>query len=229
MTPIQNPYAGPTIPQPSRFPRYLLIGCGSLLGLLLIGGIATYFLFWTAVDRILVGFTTDRPLTIPHIQMDEATYTALEERIRDFGSAMEGEAPATPLVLTAEEINVLILRHSKLDNDGAGAVVRILGSQVEAEISIPVGNVLKGLEGRYLNGKAVLAVGVVEERLVAYIQDLRIGDKYLPDQFRERLSRENLLRNAYEKDSDLSNVLSRIRSVEVRDGAIVLTPASRGK
>lgn len=220
------PHPVPPSTPPSRLPKYLLIGCGSLLALAVIGGIAAYLLFWTAVDQIAHRFTTDRPLAMPRVQLSEAEMEALDRRVGNFGSGGEGFAADEALVLSADEINALIQRHSKFKVEGSGVVVRIVGDQLEGEISIPAGQLSPSLEGRFINGKAVFSVGVVDGKVVAFIQDLRVGDTYIPDTFRERLSRENLLRDAYDKDSDISSALSRIRSVEVRNGTVILTPAS---
>ncbi|MCW5965297.1 MAG: hypothetical protein KIT83_14780 [Bryobacterales bacterium] len=223
--PTPHPHPLPPAPPPSRLPKYLLIGCGTLLALALIGGIAAYLLFWTAVDQIAHKFTTERPLSMPQVQLSDAEMEALERRVGNFGSAGEGYAADDVLVLSADEINALIQRHSKFKVEGSGVVVRIVGNQLEGEISIPAGQLSPSLEGRFVNGKAVFSVGVVDGRVVAYIQDLRVGDSYIPDAIRESLSRENLLRDAYDKDSDISEALSRISSVEVRNGTVVLTPA----
>lgn len=225
MTPAQGPHL--PAPAPSKVPRYLLVGCVSVLALLLLAGIAGYFLFWGAVDHLARDLTTERPLAVPPVTASEEEIRAIEKRIENFGSAMEGEAPPEPLVLSAEEINALIQRNSNLQEQRVGAVVRIVGRQIEAEISVPAERLMRSLEGRYLNGKAVLSVGVMDGRVVAYIRDLRVGDHYVPDQIRERISQENLLKGAYEEDSDLARALERIASVEVRDGSLVLVPAPR--
>ncbi len=221
--PTPNPL--PPTPRPSRLPRFLLIGCGSVMVLSVLAGIALYFLFWGAVDQLARSFTTDRPLAIPQVTMSQEELEALDRRVSDFGSAIENNEATDPLVLSADEINALIQRHGKFKQEGTGVVVRIFGDQIEGEISLPAGQVAPSLEGRFVNGKGVFSIGVEEGRVVAYLQDLRVGDRYLPDQIREPLSRENLLRKAYEEDSELRRALTRIRSVEVREGKVIFTPA----
>lgn len=216
------------MPPPSKVPKYLMIGCGSLVVVALVGGLLAYFLFWTAVDQLLVTFTTERPLAIPQVHLPDAEYEALERRVGAFSEAIEGDGSTDPLILSETEINALIQRHAKFKEPGSGVVVRIVADQLEGEFSVPASSISPSLEGRFLNGKAVVGVGIVNGRVAAFLQDLRVGDRYLPDSLRERFHQENLLRNVYEEDDDLSRALRRIRSVEVNDGKLILIPSAPG-
>lgn len=224
-----NPQAAPPGTQPSRLPKYLLIGCGSLLVVALLGSVAAYFLFWAAVDQVLTTFTTEKPLAIPTVNLPEAEYNLLEERVRAFSQAVDGSGGGEPLVLSETEINALIQRHSKFKEPGSGVAVRIIADQLEAELSIPADSIAPSMEGRFLNGKALIGVGMRDGRVAAFLEDLRIGDRYVPDSFRDRLNKENILRKVYEENDDLSRALRRIQHVEIRDGSLVLTPAAPGR
>ncbi len=221
-----SPRPAPPVTAPSKVPKYLLIGCGSLLVVALIGGVAAYFLFWTAVDQVLTTFTTEKPLAIPTVDLPLAEYNLLEERVRAFSQAVDGAGNGEALVLSETEINALIQRHSQFKEPGSGVAVRIIADQLEAELSIPAGSISPALEGRFLNGKALIGVGMRDGRVAAFLEDLRIGDRYLPDGFRDRMHKENLLRNVYAQDDDLSRALRRIRWVEIRNGSLILTPAA---
>lgn len=220
------PAARPAHPaSPSKLPRYLLIGCGSVLFIAILGGIATYVLLRGALTQIAENLTSERPLVIDEVRLSPEELAALDKRIRDFGDALQSGAPTPPLVLTSDEINAQIQKRFQSKPSGAAAVVRIIGRQLEGEVSFPVRGLMPEFEGRYLNGKAVFSVGVVDGRVVVHLADLRVGDQYIPDRLREGLSRENLLKDIYEEDGDLPRALSRIRSIEIGDDKVILTPA----
>lgn len=218
----------PPPPQQTRssWPKYVGIGCLILLAVAVVGGVLAYYGIRSAISGIVAQYSSDRPLAVPTVALSDQQMQAVEERIRAFSDAMDQGTAAQPLELSETEINALIQRglaRRKRDGESPRAFVRIVGKRLEGDVSVPLASLGPGLEGRYFNGKARFSVGVVGERLVASIEDLKVGDEYVPDELRERLSRENILKDVYD-DPEASRFLTRLESVEIGDGKIVLRP-----
>jgi hypothetical protein len=222
--PYGSPYPQPPTQGHSAIPRYVVYGCITVVLLLVIGGIAGWLILSTAFTHLVESFTSDRPMVVSEVRMSAADIERLHQRIREFANGLSTGTAAEPLVLNADEINALVQDHLRSTSAPVAAEVRILGRQLEGEVSIPLEGRDWPLDGRYLNGKVVFAVGVVDGRAAAYIKDLRVGDRYIPDLIREELSKEDILRDVYKEDSDLSRALSRIKSIEIGDGKVVLSP-----
>jgi hypothetical protein len=209
-----------------KWPRYVFGGC-LILMLVAVGlGVFSYYFVRNVVTEVGSAITSEHPLVVDQVEISPEEMAALDRRIREFGDALRDGTPVEPLVLTEKEINAQIQKRFRQKPSGAAAQVRIVGRQIEGEVSIPVRGFLPELDGRYLNGKAIFSVGVVDGRVVAFINDLRVGDRYIPDSVRERLSQENLLKDVHEEDEELSRALSRLESVEIGDGRVVLRPAA---
>ncbi|MDZ7640204.1 MAG: hypothetical protein U5J83_18450 [Bryobacterales bacterium] len=216
-------------PPKNPWPKYLGMGCLVVIVLLLIGGSLAYYAIRSAVSTVAAEYASDEPLALPELKISAAETSALENRVRAFSEALDEGRPAEPLVLTQQELNALIqsgLSRSKASRNGLEAYVRIVGSRLEADVSIPLSQFGGDLEGRYMNGKARVSAGVVGDRLVAHLEDLKVGDHYLPDRFRERISRENILKGAYD-DPEARRFLTRLESVEIGDGKLTLKPRVR--
>lgn len=223
---------GTQLPQPQQprgsWPKYVGIGCLVLLVVLIVGGVLAYYGIRSAITGVVAQYSSDRPLTVPTVTLTEQQLQSIEERVRAFSDAMDQGTAAQPLELTEAEINGLIQRgmaRRKPDGEAPRAFVRIVGKRLEGDISLPLAVFGPGLEGRYFNGKARISVGVVGDRLVAHLEDVKVGDRYVPDELRERLGRENILKGAYD-DPEARRFLTRLESVEIGDGKIVLRPTN---
>ena len=91
-------------------------------------------------------------------------------------------------------------------------------------ICIRHGETTGDLEDRYFNGVALLHPAVTNGTLSLTIKDLMVNGKSLPADFTGRLKDFNLADQAG-TNSQAQAMLSRIESVEVRDGQLIVQPA----
>lgn len=226
--PQPSPHQAPPYAKPpsSGVPRYVLIGCASLLLVFILGAVAIYWVFQYGVAEVVSTFTSDSPAVSNNVTLDASQMAALDERVRLFSEALNSQTSTSPLVLSSDELNALVQRQVSRWDPNAVARVRVFGRQIESDVSIPLreSKIVPG--GRYLNGKASITVGVQNGRVEAYLRELKVGDSYIPDAIRRELENENLLHNVYEEKSDISRALEKIRDVEVRDGTVTLYPAN---
>lgn len=223
-----DPSATETAPR-SRWPKYLGFGCLAVIVVLAAGGVLAYYGLRSAVGSLLAEYSSEERIPLPTVSLPAAETAAIEKRIREFGDAVDDGQPTAPLVLTEDELNAVVqgmLSREKVAERGVTAHIRIVGSRLEADVSIPLKNFEEDLRDRYLNGKARLSTEVEGDRLVAHLEDLKVGDHYVPDVVRERISRENLLKDAYD-DPKTHRLLTGLQSIEIGDGKIVLKPRNR--
>jgi hypothetical protein len=134
-----------------------------------------------------------------------------------------------PLVLTARELNALIERHPSLEDWRKRLHVELEGKLVKGQVSLPLDDLAKvpglgRLQGRYLNGAALLNVELQNGRLDVRVDSLEVKGQPLPDEVLSQLRLHNLAQDL-DKNEDLSKTLGQLRSIEVADGEVTIKAA----
>jgi hypothetical protein len=222
---------------PARAPRSrpgcLFYGCLTLAILaLVIGGAIGIGLYYGVkkFDQTVQDYTATTPADLPAVAMTDAEYSALDQRFAAFGVDLRDGRATEPLALTSDEINALLNR-SKAMEDWKGRIhVWMEGEELRGQVSLPLdpiaeGPILNRLEGRYLNGAAHLSVGMENGRLAVRLRNMEVNDRIIPVEIMQRLSTINLAEAAYD-NPDSTSLLSRIREIQVKDGRLVITPAT---
>jgi hypothetical protein len=190
-------------------------GCLSagILLLLLIGVVG--FLFYMFRDK----FTEPAPRPVPVHQPKPGEYEEIKSRIARFDQAAQANQPAQ-LELTADDLNALMAGDKDLKELSGKAFVRIEGKEATLDVSIPLKEVpLMG--ERWFNGTVSVDVSLEDGKLSvtptkAVIKGEQVSEKILdsfkvPD-FASRV-----------KDPKFQEGLKKIKSLEVRDGKIVIS------
>jgi hypothetical protein len=191
---------------------------GLVLALLLTGGAASgaYFTYRSILDGIeSYGATSPDPM--PGVSLSPGDQKKLHGRMASFRSALDARRAAAPLVLTADEINALIAEAPGL---GGKARVEIEGDRVLAQFSLPLEDLgFPQLRGRFLNGRSVLNLSIVDGELVVSPGAIEVRGGPLPEAVMVRLGKANLARLAF-RDPRVARSLRRLVGVEVRRGAV---------
>lgn len=225
------------VPPPQRVQKdntstCLIVGCSvfaigavALVGLVALGG---YFLFNTATQMI-ANVSSEEPLTFPASTVGEEEFVALQGRYDAFVQAIETGAPAEPLRLSIDEINALLQRGLAGGELADSMYATIVDDKIQAEFSFPIEKFLplEQFKGRFINGTGTLDVYTRNGQLFAHLLDVRIGDTPLPAEMADAMSRENLVKGMMD-DPKAREVIQRIASIEVADGAVLVTPADTG-
>jgi hypothetical protein len=155
---------------------------------------------------------------LPEIQMFQ-----LHDRVDTFRDDVKDGDPTPPLALSADELNALI----ETDRDFAALknhlFVTIKGSELGAQISFPAEQLGLRLRGRYVNATGVFDVGLTNNELSVMAESLEVKGKPLPTHFMRQILGRNLAEKL-NQDPKMVSGLRKLKSIEVNDGKLVVTP-----
>lgn len=212
----------------------LVIGCVSVagIGILAIIGIAVALAVGLPMmlNALVDNYTTDEPLELPVVAVDEGEYDALRARMDAFGDAIDAGESVASLTLTAEEINAILQSEPDFAEAGGQVYVEITADdRITGQVSLPIGQLLPDLEtaqGRYLNGEATFTVGVLGGRLFVGIDELSVNGQMLPEEFMQGMKQENIA-EGFMENPEARRVLEQISDIRVKDGAIHIIPKNQ--
>jgi len=220
-----QPAAAYPPPAKKGFPWGCLIGgCLTVVVLMSVAIFVAGFAGYRFYRAQLTKYTSDTPVELPRVAVDEAKVAELKARLTAFRTAIdEGKSPE-PLELTAEEINSLI---SGDENLRGHVFVRIGDGEVSADLSVPL-DAIPGAKGRYFNGSVTVDVSLENGVLIVQLKDAVVKGEHVPEQIMQGIRQQNLAQEAY-KDTESAEFLRRFESLVVKDDKIVLTPTRRGE
>jgi hypothetical protein len=202
--------------------KYIAIGCGSLLLLAVIGGFFIYRGIKGFISDVTAKYTETTPLELPSVDVSDEEAEAVLKGVSTFTEALEQQGAPAPLVLTSQDINILIHRHPDWKELAGKVHVTIKEDEIHGQISIPLDNVADMFKGRYLNGSAVFRLGMAAERLLVFMDSTEVGDEPLPEELMKTLREKNLAEDINKKPD--TDILQRLDSIAVKDGALTIVP-----
>ncbi len=210
----------PQVQKPKR--GCVFYGCLTALGLFLATTLILYFSVSYAVNQFIQQFTQTKPADMPVVTISDEEFSRLRERLKIFQTGLDAGTPVEPLVLTANEINALINQSPALAPLKGKVFVTLEGNEVRGQVSMPLsGYGVKKLEGRYLNGSAVLALALTNATLNVTMKSVKINGVTPPERFMANIRSQNLAAEV-SKDPKNAAEIRKLDQVEVRDGKLFL-------
>lgn len=210
-------------PPPQR--GCLFYGClisAILAVLFLIAAGLILFIVYHWLGDVIKEYTATEPRTLPAVEVPAEKRREVQERWDRFNDTLEHGTPTEPLILSAEDVNVLISNQPDL----AGKFyVSIEGDRLRSKVSIPLERLpVFGLtQGRYLNGEAELKAFLRDDILVIVFQSLEVNGKRLPEHIMNGLRAQNLAGDVH-KNEKVARRIQKLESIEIRDGRIIVRP-----
>jgi hypothetical protein len=206
--------------------KLIAIGCGVLLVLAIIGGIAAFFGGKSIISRLVDNYTDTTPLQLPAIDAAQEEVDSLLTRADDFSEAIQHNGPIPELLLSARDINILIQNYPDW-NDFAGQVfVTINDDKIQGQVSIPLDQVGADMfKGRYLNGSAVFRLDMNAGRLLLFADSIEVRGKPIPEEFMKTFRTRNLAEKANEKPEVIA-FIEKLSSIKVQGGYLHIVPKS---
>ena len=225
---IQDQYStGGELPQQQKSRggcwKYGGIGCLVIIILAIIGGYFAFQYFKGIVSEMTEKYTSVEPMELPAVDASAEEIAATLDRMDSFSNALEGDDNPEPLTLTSQDINVLINNYPAWKDLSGKVFVTIEGDQVKGDISIPLDEIGKMFEGKYLNGFAIFRISMESGQLSLFIDSAEVGGEALPEEIMTALKAENLAKNADEQPN-MAKVLNKLESITVEDGTLIITP-----
>ena len=175
----------------------------------------------TAVD-VVIEYTDATPVSLPPTFASPAEVSSLQARVDTFKAGLGQAGEPRELVLSGQDINVLIKEHPELEQIRGMAHVSIVGDQIGAEVSVPLDILqIERLKGRYLNGSAALSGSLQGGHLDIRLQGLTVKGQPLPDEVMSQLTGQNLAEQA-QTDPDVAAMIRQLEEIRVEGGKLIL-------
>ena len=223
-----QPYeSGNQVPEPPRKQRgcffYGCITAGILLVLGTIGTALVGYMGYRWYMNLVENYTDTQPRALPKVEATPEQQKEVDGRVQTFNDKVEKGEAAEPLILTAQDLNMIIASDPRLRNR---VYITIKEGKISGEISVPLDELqIPGAKGRYLNGKTTLQVALDEGQLYVTLDELEVRGQTVPKEVMAQLRAKNLAEE-FNKDPKNTEKLRKYKSVVVQDDKIIITPRS---
>jgi len=206
-------------------------------GCLFYGGIAATVLILLIIAGAIVGlrqakkmlgdFTDSAPRALPTVDVSPEQTAELRKRVENFRNDVRAARSPAPLSLSADEINKLIATDPDLAPlKGTLYVAAIEGDHIKVQISAPLDQLgLPIFRGRYLNGDGTFTISLRGGLLYLKALEIFVRGKPIPENYMQVIHGQNLAKPLNENPR-VSVALDKLKSIELKDGKLVIIPAS---
>jgi len=193
-----------------------------LYGLLALG--ALILLAAVGFMGLLGYYTSKKPVPIAHVDITPADQEALTGRWVQFQQEIKEGQPTAPFKLSAHELNGFFSTVPSLNDR---VYLGLTGNTARAEVSFPLEGLLPVFgKGRYLNAVETLRLrpgpdGIPQPEVLS----VTVNGNPLPRWVARRIGQREFTRDPFGPLNDPS-FRSQIKSIEIRDGCLLLTPVN---
>jgi hypothetical protein len=206
------------------------LGYGCIIAVVIIfltiGGL--FFLARYAMRNAVERFTTEQPLAVPTVMLDEATRAALGTKLGEFSRVMKDPTASGEFALTQNEVGGL-LAGSPLEGK---AFIELSGDTVGGTFSFPLSalgqwDAARPLIGDYLNryatGSAKAKLSVTNGVASVTLENLELnGQVFDGDALKEASEWVTGFANSKGEGSDDHSPLERFQSLRLENGTAVI-------
>lgn len=211
-------YTTPSPPPKRR--GCMFYGCLTSVVLVLLAGLLV-FLGVRFVRKQINSYTDTQPLKMPKLEMTDAEFQILQQRVKSFADALEQGKALEPLTLNERDLNALIALSANTKELADKVRVSLNGNEVKGMVSIPLSGLGWLGKGRYLNGDATFKVSLENGVLIVTAQEVRVKGLPIPESVMSQLRRENLAKEAY-KDPKNAEAIRKFESIQVEDSQVTV-------
>ena len=210
----------------------LLLGAFAVAVFTLAIAVSFVYISHRVVDGLVESYTDATPATFARQAVSQEEIEYLEQRIELFTAVEDVYSIPEPLVLSDDDINLLIQDHYDREFRRTGEApdqqysVAFEDGRLRTRISLrlPVdfaSGYFSKLNGRYVNGLATLRIRLVDGALDIHVDSFEVGGEALPEWIMRRLRRE-LDRIDFLEQPGVNDFLENVDSLEIVDGEVIL-------
>ena len=203
--------------------KFLAVGCAILLVLIIIGAVLAFFGAKALVSGVAEKYTEKTPRSLPVPAASQQEVDAVVKRVNEFTDALRQDRAVPVLVLSSNDINILVNKHPGLSQAAGKIQVDIEGDKINGQLSIPLGELNDMFKGQYLNGSAVLKACMMSGQLMVFADSIEVQGKPIPATFMKSFAAGNLAEKA-NTDPKIAPMLQKIESITVQDGQLYVVP-----
>ena len=219
----QEVYIAPPPPRSSRNWSCCLWGCLVAFILFVLLSIALVLIGRTSLTALRENYTSSEPEELPTVQIEESALDALVARVDTFADHVEKKEPASPLVLSQDDLNALIQHHPKWRDLHDKVYVEIDQDLVKGMVNIPLTGIPL-MSGRYLHGSVTFIVSLQDGRLEVYVDSAVVNGEPLPDEIMTGIRRENLAQTFLRDNPGARDVVDQLESIRIEGGKVIVSP-----
>ncbi len=207
------------------------IGCVGVIILLILALVGIFFFVRAQMDTVVQRYTSDSPVTIQAPQVTDPEISRAIAMYDDFMAQLKAGKPLPELKLSSNDINALLYNHPDFAEFKDSVKVAIEDNLIRSTVSLDASAIgladaipLVGgfLEGRFINGDAVLEIALENNLATLKLRDLIIDGEPAAETFVTALGSENLLQDVNSPEFD--QILNKLESIRVDEGVITITP-----
>ena len=218
----EQPQIAPATPTGKN--RGCLFWALATLGVLVVAvGGEGYLAYRYAAQRV-TDYTAPAPLDLAEPALSAAELGGLDGRVAAFAHALRNKNPVEPLVLSGDDLTVLVARIPEFRRLGGRARFSIGDGEVRSDLSLPLERM--GYPDRWFNGSAAFAVTLENGVLIVTLRSASVKGEPVPGWILRPMQGQNLAKKLYENPQAAGLVL-RLESIEVANGRITLVPRVR--
>lgn len=218
----EEPQIAPATPTGKK--RGYLFWALATLGVLgVVVGVGGYLAYRHAAQRI-TDYTAPAPLDLAEPTLSAAELGGLDGRVAAFVHALRNKNPVEPLVLSGDDLTALVARIPEFRRLGGRARFSIGDGEVHSDLSLPLDRM--GYPDRWFNGSAAFAVTLEKGMLIVTLRSASVKGEPVPGWVLRQVQDRNLAKDLYE-NPQAAGLVSRLESIEVANGRIILVPRVR--
>ncbi|MDF1815349.1 MAG: hypothetical protein P1V20_24320 [Verrucomicrobiales bacterium] len=224
---------GNEIGNPGKSGSTAAYGCGlGCLALLLIGGIVI-FLGYQAIQSKVNSFAdkaSPNPIEFdyPEVQVHEAE--AVFNRFDTFQKSLANDqVPDKPLILTKDEINILINHHKnfaplagKVQVDIANNHLLVEGSLKPSDLPVEIPLLSKAFGEKYINGKITTDFAVSDGIFGVNLLEFELAGTRIPEELLPKISDEFM--RELRRDKEIMALIDKMDVVKIENGRVYAIP-----
>lgn len=205
-------------------------GIGCFIMLLVIGGLCAG-LFYLG-KNFIADVTEEKAVPIEAPQATPQQVSDVFTRFDSFRDAMATGKPTGPLILSDQDINLLMYHHSNFEAISGKSRVKIENNQLSTKISLKLDEfpdlvaipVLGGmLKGRYVNGDATVSLALQAGKPTLFLQELSANGVNIPPEVIKELQKKNILEKVAE-DENFSKIFDKIEEIKIEGNKLHIVP-----
>lgn len=174
--------------------------------------------------KLLNNYTDTKPMPLPALKLTPQQIAQVQDRFDSFRDAVRTGRPTAPLALSADDVNALIASEPEFRGFKDKLYVMIDGDRLSGQFSLPMAEVgLDHFRGRYLNGTGTFQIAIENGVLRLRMQECVVKGKPLPSGYMDAIRRQNLAARV-NANPRAAAALSRIASIQVSDGKLIIVP-----
>jgi hypothetical protein len=156
------------------------------------------------------------------IYSDTDSVFALRDRVREFGMLVK-EAKAAELKLSAQDLNDLIGHEDATIDFRKMVAFDDIDDRLRARVAMPLQTLFRGGKFRYLNADMTFKIELQSKQPMLEIDTItpQTGG-VIPEGFLNYMRDNSNLLGTFKDDKKLSPILSRISSLHLEDGKVVV-------